>query len=211
MKQERHLMIPQPKPHQQRVRLFQNEPLERLTMLSPAAFAMIWSVNLAMVGWASWGGFRLPAWSGLVLVGLLGWTLFEYGMHRFIFHLRLRSAAGQRLIFLLHGNHHRAPSDGDRNLMPPIFSMPVLGACWGLFLLLLGSAGSVVFLGFAIGYVAYDLTHYACHQFTMAGAVLGRLQRHHARHHYARRDGNYAITAIFWDRLFGTRIPFKKG
>jgi len=193
-----------------RVRLFQNEKLERLTVISPKAFAITWLAVLALAVYASWGAASVAASFGLILLGLALWTLFEYCMHRFIFHLKLRLVVADRLVFLMHGNHHAAPSDRYRNLMPPIVSIGILGTVWCMFLLLLGPAGSVLFLGFAIGYVMYDVVHYACHQFPMRSPVLRQLRRHHIRHHHGRTDGNYAITAIFLDRLFGTHIPAKK-
>ena len=190
-----------------RIRLFRDDRLERLTLISPWAFGSIWAPALALVCYTSWGAAPwLPA-LGLVLAGLLVWSLFEYAMHRFLFHLKPRSAFGRWVIFMVHGNHHIAPVDRYRNLMPPIVSFAILGSVWGLCLLLLGQAGSILFLGFAIGYVTYDGVHFACHQFPMRGPVLRRLRRHHLRHHYGRQDGNYAITAIFWDRLFGTEVP----
>jgi sterol desaturase/sphingolipid hydroxylase (fatty acid hydroxylase superfamily) len=44
----------------------------------------------------------------------------------------------------------------------------------------------------------------------MRGRILGALRQHHIRHHYAKQEGNFAITAILWDRVFGTYIPKKK-
>jgi sterol desaturase/sphingolipid hydroxylase (fatty acid hydroxylase superfamily) len=192
-----------------RVRLFRSDRLERLTVVSPRAFALTWLLVLALVSFEAWGRASVPAAIGLVVSGLVIWTLFEYVMHRFIFHWEMRSDFGQRLIFLMHGNHHVAPNDRDRNMMPPIVSMTILGTFWGLFVLLLGPVGTVLFLGFAIGYVVYDSVHYACHQFPMRGPVLGHLRRHHTHHHYAKRDGNYAITAILWDWVFGTVVSLK--
>jgi hypothetical protein len=60
-----------------------------------------------------------------------------------------------------------------------------------------GPAGTVIFLGFCIGYIIYDCVHYACHQLPMRGPVLRQLRRHHLCHHHGREEGNYAITAIF--------------
>jgi sterol desaturase/sphingolipid hydroxylase (fatty acid hydroxylase superfamily) len=31
-------------------------------------------------------------------------------------------------------------------------------------------------------------------------------KRHHMRHHYVNEDTNFAISALFWDRVFGSRI-----
>jgi sterol desaturase/sphingolipid hydroxylase (fatty acid hydroxylase superfamily) len=110
------------------------------------------------------------------------------------------------MVFVLHGNHHAEPGNRARNLMPPIVSVPLAGAIWCLLLLTLGPAGSLFFFGFMAGYVAYDGLHFACHQVTMRGRVLRRWQQHHLRHHYARDEGNYAITAIFWDKVFATQV-----
>jgi len=198
------------KPHPQRIRLFRDDRLERLTTFSPAAFALTWFAILAFASYAGWGTASFGTATGLVLSGVLIWTLFEYAMHRFLFHMRLRSPFGRWLIFVTHGNHHADPNDQYRNIMPPVVSIVLLGSIWGVFLLLVGPVGSLLFLGFAIGYVAYDSLHYACHQFPMRAPILRQLRRHHTRHHYSRQEGNFAITAIFWDRVFGTDIPAKQ-
>ncbi len=170
---------------------------------------MTWLAVIALAIYASWGAAGVMASFALVLLGLSLWSLFEYCMHRFLFHLKFGTVIGQRLIFLMHGNHHAAPNDRYRNLMPPIVSIAILGTVWCLFLALLGRMGSPLFLGFAIGYVLYDAVHYACHQFPMRSPLLRQLRRHHIRHHHSRTEGNYAITAIFWDWLFGTYIAAK--
>jgi sterol desaturase/sphingolipid hydroxylase (fatty acid hydroxylase superfamily) len=198
-----------PSVHPDRIRLFRSDLLERTTVITPRAFAAIWACVLAVVVYVAWGTASIGAAIGLLLAGLLVWSLFEYVMHRFLFHLEMRSGIGQHVIFVMHGNHHVEPGDPDRNMMPPIISVPWSAAIWGVMLLALGEKGSWLFLGFAMGYVIYDSVHYACHQLPMRGALLGRLRKHHIRHHYAKRDGNYAITAIFWDRVFGTDVPAK--
>ena len=193
-----------------RIRLFRNDLMEQFTLVSPPVFALVWAVFLAFALYASWRVASLPVSISLVLLGLLTWTLFEYAMHRFIFHLKLTSAFGRWLIFLAHGNHHAAPGDRYRNIMPPLVSVTLSSMIWLACRLLLGPIGSIFYLGFGIGYVVYDAIHYACHQLPMRGPVLRPLRRHHIRHHHARQEGNYAITATFWDRLFRTEIPAKR-
>lgn len=197
------------KPGPERIRLFRSDLLEKTTVISPRAFAGIWSCVLALVLYASWGTASVGVAIGLVLLGLLVWSLFEYVMHRFLFHLNMGSKLGEHVIFVMHGNHHAEPNDGHRNMMPPIVSVPWSASIWALMVLLLGAKGSCLYLGFAIGYVLYDSVHYACHQFPMRGPILRQLRRHHIRHHYAKKEGNFAITAIFWDRVFGTDVPLK--
>jgi sterol desaturase/sphingolipid hydroxylase (fatty acid hydroxylase superfamily) len=193
-----------------RIRLFRNDLMEQLTLVSPPVFALTWTVFLAVAAYASWGVASLPVSIALVLLGMLTWTLFEYAMHRFLFHLKPRSAFGRAFIFLAHGNHHAAPGDRYRNIMPPLVSVAISAMIWAALWLLCGSIGSVIFLGFGIGYVVYDAIHYACHQLPMRGPLLRHLRRHHIRHHHARQEGNYAITATFWDRLFRTEIAAKR-
>jgi sterol desaturase/sphingolipid hydroxylase (fatty acid hydroxylase superfamily) len=194
----------------QRIRLFQNDLLERFTLISPPAFAVTWTIFLGCAVYASWGVTGFASTIGLVALGLLIWTLFEYVMHRFLFHLKLPSALWRKLVFITHGNHHSMPGDPYRNIMPPVVSVGLSSLIWLLFVELIGPAGSVLFLGFGIGYVIYDVIHYACHQLPMRGRILGALRQHHIRHHYAKTEGNFAITAIVWDRVFGTYIPKKK-
>jgi sterol desaturase/sphingolipid hydroxylase (fatty acid hydroxylase superfamily) len=140
--------------HAGRVRLFRSDWLERLTTISPRGFVALWAVLLPLVAWAGRGAAGPLAWLGLVLLGLLGWSLFEYAMHRFVFHLELRSEIGRRWGFVIHGNHHHDPDDPGRSLMPPVVSVPWGGAIWALLAVLLDGAGTVVFLGFIAGYVA---------------------------------------------------------
>jgi sterol desaturase/sphingolipid hydroxylase (fatty acid hydroxylase superfamily) len=196
--------------HPQRVRLFRSNLFERFTLISPVAFGVTWSVFLVIALWANWGVTTIFASIGLVFVGLVIWSLFEYAMHRFVFHLKPRSRFGHALIFLIHGNHHSAPNDRLRNIMPPVVSVTISLGVWGLLYSVCGPAGSSIFLGFGIGYVTYDCVHYACHQLPVRGPILRHLRRHHLRHHHARKEGNFAITAIFWDWIFNTEVPAKR-
>lgn len=192
------------------IRLFKSDALERFTVISPRAFAAIWAVALSLVVFASWGAASPAVGLALVLCGAAAWSLFEYAMHRFLFHWKTESAVLRSVIFVTHGNHHVDPQDPHRNMMPPVVSLPFGALLWSLCVLALGPAGSLLFLGFAGGYVIYDSVHYACHQLPMRGRLARRVRNHHMRHHYARRDGNYAITGVLWDCLFGTSLSAPK-
>jgi sterol desaturase/sphingolipid hydroxylase (fatty acid hydroxylase superfamily) len=97
-----------------------------------------------------------------------------------------------------------------RNLMPFVVSLPIASLVWLASVALLGASGTWLFLGWISGYVMYDLVHFACHQWPMKGRFGSALKRHHMRHHYVDETGNYAISAIFWDRVFGSRITTLK-
>jgi len=191
-------------PHPTRVRLFQNQFME-LTTLTP--FPVFFSVWILILTWVTTVASANVGWERVGVAALFGvilWTLAEYMMHRFLFHLKVKSAYGRRLIFLLHENHHADPADPLRGIMPLTVSIPLGAAFWGLAILAFGKLGHAVFLGFGAGYVMYDTVHWACHQLPMRGSITKRLKLHHLRHHYAEQDANYATTGIFWDRVFGT-------
>lgn len=190
-----------------RVTLFKNPLLERLTVISVGSFVVLWALLLpaiALVGVVDAPTRWAPALVGL---GWLVWSLTEYSLHRFVFHLEPRSPLLRRAVFIIHGNHHADSNDPLRNLMPPIVSIPVGSLVWAICLGIAGPSGTWVLLGFMLGYVAYDFVHYACHQFPMKGRVARALKLHHMRHHHLKEHGNYAITGMIWDRVFSTHIP----
>lgn len=194
----------------QRVRLFRSARLERLTLISWRTFAVVWAILLPCIAWTARGTAKPLMATGLVGTGLVVWTLFEYAMHRFLFHWHVNVAAVQRFVFVIHGNHHDNPNDPLRDLMPLPVSLPIAGVIWLLSVMAIGPAGTWLFLGFIGGYVAYDLIHYACHQWPMRGRFARAIKRHHMRHHFVDGHGNYAISAIFWDRVFASRIKSLK-
>ena len=195
----------------ERVMLFHNAQLERLTLMPLPLFLATWiSILLAASTCVVRCRLSLLHTAGLVVTGVLIWTLFEYAMHRLVFHLRPRSALGRHLIFLAHGNHHQNPGDRLRNIMPLSVSLVLGLAFWLLSRALLGQDGIPIFFGFALGYVVYDGVHYACHQLPMRGPLLSALKRHHLRHHYKDHDSNFAITLIVWDQIFGTRLKTRE-
>lgn len=190
----------------QQVRLFQSERLEKFTMVSLSGFLKVWAIALPLIIWLAWGTATPLAAAGLILLGGAIWTFFEYAMHRYLFHWKPGAAWFESFVFIMHGNHHDHANDPMRNLMPPIASFPIAGAVWAVCVLLAGPVGTWVFFGFITGYVFYDLTHYACHQWPMRGRLGHMIKRHHMRHHHLRQEGNYAITALFWDKIMGTAI-----
>ena len=203
-------------PSHSRIKLFENRWLEKLTVISAPGFMALWTMGLPLIAWRAWLATGQATQTAGILeavltcfAGILLWTLTEYALHRFLFHWEPASAVMEQFVFVMHGNHHDVPNDPLRNLMPPIVSLPVAGLVWAALVTLAGPAGNWLFLGWISGYVAYDLVHYACHQWPMKGRLARMLKTHHMRHHHLHEDGNYAITGMMWDRLFRTRIARK--
>ena len=197
-------------PPNQRITLFRNARLERFTIISFRAFALLWSVVLPAIGCVGLA-YAPSGWApALIVLGWLVWTLTEYALHRYAFHFETRSPLLRRAVFIIHGNHHADSNDPLRNLMPPVVSLPVGALIWAVSVAIAGPVGTWFVLGFMMGYVAYDIVHYACHQFPMKGRFARALKTHHMRHHHRHAGGNYAITGMIWDRVFATRISSRQ-
>lgn len=200
--------MPSPSPRE-RVRIFENPVLEALSKATPWMVAGFWlpAAAAAIAASLTLRPRPLPEVFLFAFGGLFGWTLFEYAMHRFLFHLRLPGALGRRFAFVIHGCHHVDPRDPLRNVMPLSASVPFAAAMAVLADLVFDRADWLLVGGFgALGYVVYDLSHWAFHQRRSGNRLFRYLQRHHWRHH-AGAAGNYAVTAPFWDWIFRTGIP----
>lgn len=147
----------------------------------------------------------------LFLGGLFVWTFTEYILHRFVFHYQPSSVWGKRLHFLLHGVHHDYPNDSMRLVMPPVVSLPLAALFYGLFLAVMGShLVPSFFAGFLVGYLCYDMIHYATHHAPMKGPVTLLLKHHHMKHHYQTDESNYGVSSPLWDFVFGTYLEREK-
>jgi hypothetical protein len=63
------------------------------------------------------------------LLGMLIWTLIEYIIHRWIFHMETSTGGWNWFHFFAHGIHHLCPTDASRLTFPPVFSV-VLGTAF---------------------------------------------------------------------------------
>ena len=189
------------------VRLFESDFLERFSFAGPGLITAVWAPLIAVA--AVYGVTHADVSAGVLAAvaatAALGWTLFEYAMHRFVFHLRATSPLGKWLLFVMHGCHHVDPQDKRRNVLTPAVTLSVGALILALLVAIAGAGlGAIAFAGFTAGYLAYDLVHYACHQLDMPG--LRGLKRRHLAHHFAGQEANFAVTFPLWDRVFGTPL-----
>jgi sterol desaturase/sphingolipid hydroxylase (fatty acid hydroxylase superfamily) len=152
------------------------------------------SVLLLAVG-PSGHGLALGA---SLLAGVLGWSLIEYLLHRFVLH-------GVAPFRRWHEQHHARPTA--LICTPTLLSATLIGLFVFLPAALLGDRwmACALTLGLLVGYLGYAVTHHAIHHWRGDGAWLMRRKRWHALHH--RRGGGarcYGVTGAFWDRVFGS-------
>ncbi len=147
----------------------------------------------------------------LAILGVAVWSLTEYTLHRFIFHFEFKSDFGARIHFIFHGVHHDYPSDSKRLVMPPSVSVPLAILFYGMFTLILGPINvSAFFVGFILGYLAYDMTHYAVHHFNMHNKFWLAIKNHHMKHHYMDSTKGFGVSSPVWDEVMGTNFPKKE-
>lgn len=147
-----------------------------------------------------------PLTAVLALVGgYLLWTLFEYWLHRIVFHFEPEDGVGARLHWIIHGVHHDHPNDPKRLVMPPAVSVPLALVVFIPLLLIFGTpVAYLVMASFLVGYLVYDELHYYLHHHQPKSALGRRLRELHMRHHFQDDTLGFGISAPWWDRVFGT-------
>ncbi len=187
-------------------RMFDSDILEFVSHVHPSIPAMIY---LPVIGYMIYetaeAHINFARMFSLFILGLAVWSFTEYTLHRFIFHFVPKSEWGKKIHFMFHGVHHDYPNDSTRLVMPPVVSIPLALLFYFLFKNILGDQLlPPFFAGFILGYLTYDLTHYAVHHFSLRGKVSLYLKQQHMRHHYMDPDGNYGVSSPIWDFVFGT-------
>jgi sterol desaturase/sphingolipid hydroxylase (fatty acid hydroxylase superfamily) len=186
--------------------MFETPLIERFSRIHPATPFVFW---LPVLAYAGYHGFRqgvgVGAFIGLVLFGVLVWTFTEYTLHRWLFHFSGPRPWQKRMFFVLHGVHHDFPQDSDRLVMPLGASIPLGALFYVLFRLVAGGAYvDPLFVGFGIGYLAYDGTHYAVHHFRMSSRWGRFIKKYHMIHHHTGVAARYGVSSPLWDWVFGT-------
>jgi dihydroceramide fatty acyl 2-hydroxylase len=185
--------------------MFESRLLDAFSRVHPTVPILVFAP--AIVALAAWELGFVDALSllGLLALGYLGWTLFEYWLHRLVFHFEPEDGIGARMHWIIHGVHHEHPNDPLRLVMPPAVSIPLGGIVFGLLYLALGKHYAPgVGAGFFAGYLAYDMLHYYVHHFTPRTRVGRMLRERHMRHHFQDDTTGFGISAPYWDEVFRT-------
>jgi len=142
-------------------------------------------------------------------LGQLIWTILEYTMHRYLFHIDEMLPDTPTFItlhFLMHGIHHYLPMDRLRLVMPPtlffVLQLPFTQLAYVLFPVAMANgiiAGAFTF------YILYDCMHYALHH-TKLPAHLREMKKYHLAHHYKNFELGFGVTSKIWDYVFNTTL-----
>ncbi|KAK1761045.1 putative Inositolphosphorylceramide-B C-26 hydroxylase [Echria macrotheca] len=186
--------------------------------LEPLSKTPWWVVPLCWVPPVVYGTYIVregyaTAWqeAAVWLFGFGLWSLIEYLMHRFLFHLDEwlpDNRVGITLHFLLHGVHHYLPMDKYRLVMPPTLFVALAAPFWKLAHTLFfwdWYVATTVYCGGVFGYICYDLTHYFLHHQNLP-LWYKQLKKYHLQHHFLDYQNGFGVTSRFWDTIFGTEL-----
>ncbi|HKR04184.1 MAG TPA: sterol desaturase family protein [Bacteroidia bacterium] len=193
------------------VPMFENSSLEKLTRVHFTVPLFLYVPVILFCLYKSIFVFELSflAIIGFIVLGLFVWTFTEYVLHRFVFHWEIPGEMGKKIHFIFHGVHHDYPSDSKRLVMVPAVSIPLAVLFYFMFYKMLGEINvTPFFAGFLVGYLFYDMSHYAVHHFNLKSKFWLELKNHHMLHHYKDDHNGYGVSSKFWDLVF--RTTFRK-
>lgn len=191
------------------ISVYENPFVEKYFARAHPLLPGVWTIPL--IGFALYKGWTTSGLRPVMVLaffglGVLVWSLFEYLLHRFIFHMRPSDDFNSKArMFMFHGYHHEFPNDKHRLVAPLIMSLP-LGAMFGvIYFFLAGNAWLPMLAGTALGYLSYDWIHYYTHHFRPKKGIGKYLRRFHMVHHYKDWDRNHGISSPLWDLFFFSR------
>ncbi len=202
-------------------RMYANDVLERLSRANWwEPFALFLPTTIGIFAWVAFNApFSALTALGLAFAALLFWTFAEYTLHRWLFHFHAHTPEGEKFVRGIHGIHHEFPNDNDRLVIPTIYGAALYIGFWALYVVIAsfivdGAAftslgffyGSAFHVGFALGYLSYDFSHYAVHNFQLEAEWFKAAKRRHMMHHYRYPDACFGVSNGFWDRVFGTTV-----
>ncbi len=149
----------------------------------------------------------------LLIIGLFSWSVFEYVMHRLIFHYDARSRLGRKFLYHAHVSHHENPTAQSGLSSSLIMGLPIGAAYWLLAWVTTGSwvTASWLFIGLAAGFFSYKWVHFQCHHRRSRLRLLRYLRHYHLLHHFKTPELRFGVTSPLFDLVFGTfRAPSQR-
>jgi len=191
-------------------RLFKSDYMEMMTKTHPL---VIYSLYMPVIVFtlyygASYKGLGILSEVLLFIGGAILWSLFEYIMHRHLFHMIVERPKAKRFVYTMHGVHHEFPRDRERLFMPPVPSLIIASIIFSTMYLIMGWNALAFFPGFLLGYLLYGSMHFAIHAFAPP-KFLKALWRNHHLHHYKSPDKGFGVSSVLWDHVFRT-VPKKE-
>ena len=144
----------------------------------------------------------------LIPVGILIWTLLEYGLHRFVFHIQipLRNLRLREFVNASHLSHHASPRDPNKILVHPLYGFVISVILYGLLFAIFRNAFFVsgIMTGIWAGFLYYEAVHYRVHCSLSPSGFIARQRQGHFYHQFTNNKRCFGVTSPLWDYVFGT-------
>jgi sterol desaturase/sphingolipid hydroxylase (fatty acid hydroxylase superfamily) len=186
--------------------IFDNPVLESLTrthIAVPISIFVLFSIGLIVYAFTY---SQLPSYliGVLFISGLLIFSLVEYLVHRYVFHMDTDTELKEKIQYNFHGVHHEYPKDKGRLAMPPIVSVILAISLLYVFHLVIGEYTFAFLPGFVMGYASYLFVHFAVHAYQPPKNFFKVLWVNHGIHHYKDHNKAFGVSTPLWDYIFGT-------
>jgi sterol desaturase/sphingolipid hydroxylase (fatty acid hydroxylase superfamily) len=185
---------------------FENPILERLSKTHIAIpILLIMFYGLGLLYW-SMASLELEhmAIPGLFFSGLLFFTLVEYCMHRFLFHMNTSTKFREDIQYKIHQVNHEYPKDKYRLAMPPILSIAISTILLFGLKLFIGDFVFAFLPGLLFGYTGYLFVYFIIHAYPPPKNVFKQWWVFHSLHHYKSQKKAFGVTSPLWDFVFRT-------
>jgi sterol desaturase/sphingolipid hydroxylase (fatty acid hydroxylase superfamily) len=179
-------------------KLFNQRWLELLTKTNPVIHVLTYGG--AMAFFISMNMLPVSVTFLCLLLGMVVWSLVEYLLHRFLFHIK-----PSKFQYTIHGVHHEYPRDKERLMMPPLPGLMLVSVFFGIWWLITGiHYAPALMTGFLLGYLFYTFIHYVVHAYKPIRPFTF-FWAHHLKHHNPQFENKaYGVSSPVWDWVFGT-------
>lgn len=140
----------------------------------------------------------------LFVIGTILFSLVEYLIHRYLYHMPLTTIWKRKFIEKTHGAHHLSPNDKDRLAMPVPASIALAIVFFVFYKVLMGNYVYAFLPGFLTGYACYLGVHYMVHAYRAPNNFFKALWINHSIHHYKQSDKAFGVSSPLWDYVFRT-------
>jgi sterol desaturase/sphingolipid hydroxylase (fatty acid hydroxylase superfamily) len=195
-------------PEKKQGRIFNNSFLESLTKSNPGMTVTFYTSLIFLFLFLSFEYTTRTIYEigAFYLLGLISWTLIEYFLHRFVFHIDDYFPMMKRFHYIVHGVHHENPRDRERLFMPPVPGAIIAFTLFSFWYIFLQFDAFAFMSGLANGYLIYSYIHFSVHTKPVYHP-LRKLWKYHALHHFKYNDKAYGVSSPLWDVVFGTMPP----
>jgi 4-hydroxysphinganine ceramide fatty acyl 2-hydroxylase len=140
------------------------------------------------------------------VIGIVTWSIFEYAVHRWVYHINFKQKNIRWFLEAFHQYHHQYLDKHHVLNAGWLLIYPLFIVFWALYFLCTNNVAATSFfcMGLLAYYFFYENVHYFIHYKKYKSGYMKFIQSYHLHHHYTAGNKNFGNTLSFWDLVFGT-------